>query len=41
MENWESFGKKHIKDEKAFIFSIDNQKIYKVVESQFAIYTNS
>jgi hypothetical protein len=41
MVSWESGGGKHKKDESAFIFSIDNQKVYKVVNSGRAIYCNS
>jgi hypothetical protein len=42
MHNWESPKKGECKaDDKAFIFSIDNQKIYKVVKSEYAIWCNS
>ena len=41
MQSWESHGGIHKTDEKAFIFSIDNQKVYQVVESNFAIYCKS
>ena len=43
MQNWESLDGqwKHKADEKAFIFSIDNQKIYKVVEAKNALFCNS
>jgi hypothetical protein len=42
MVSWESPKSSGSRaDEKAFIFSIDNQKVYKVVKSQNAIYCKS
>ena len=43
MQSWESLkGQwRHIADEKAFVFSIDNKKIYKVVEPKNALFCSS
>jgi hypothetical protein len=41
MQDWESSSGKFKDDERAFIFSIDNHKVYKVVRSDGALYCNS